>query len=134
MKRRALGSALILAFSMIAAMAADVAVPVSPAPAPPPYWPRSWDWNGFYGGINAGYSFGNARNAWNIIALAVTTPVGASIPNSGTIAIPHSFRLEWVGTVRGRLGFVWGPVLVYGTGGFAWATTKQQDGSRDEDE
>ncbi len=89
----------------------------------------------FLAGIEADVDFGHVSgNQTFNSAFAVTTPVGASIPNSGTIAIPHSFRLEWVGTVRGRLGFVWGPVLVYGTGGFAWATTKQQDGSRDEDE
>src|SRR5947207_4951934 len=66
MNLRALGAALILSLCGTAAIAADVAVTV--APAPPPVWPRTWAWNGFYGGINAGWSFGNAQNAWKIIA------------------------------------------------------------------
>jgi outer membrane immunogenic protein len=28
--------------------------------------------------------------------------------------------LNWFGTVRGRLGYAFGPTLVYGTGGFAY--------------
>jgi len=51
-------------------MAADL--PVSVAAGPPPPWPRTWDWNGFYGGINAGFSFGRARDTWNIPTLSVT--------------------------------------------------------------
>ncbi len=42
------------------------------AAGPPPPWPRTWDWNGFYGGINAGFSFGRARDTWNIPTLSVT--------------------------------------------------------------
>lgn len=32
-------------------------------------------------------------------------------------------RFNYIGTVRGRLGYAFGPVLVYGTGGFAYAGT-----------
>ena len=30
----------------------------------------------------------------------------------------------YFGTVRGRLGYAWGPALLYVTGGFAWANVK----------
>src|SRR5881396_989746 len=70
MPRFALAAAVILALSGTAAMAADL--PVSVAAGPPPPWPRTWDWNGFYGGINAGFSFGRARDTWNIPTLSVT--------------------------------------------------------------
>ena len=70
MQTRALAAAAILALAGTAAIAADL--PGSVAAAPPPPWPRTWDWNGFYGGINAGYSFGNAHNTWNIPPVLVT--------------------------------------------------------------
>jgi len=37
-------------------------------------------------------------------------------------------RLDWFGTLRGRLGYVAGPVLFYATGGLAYGevTTKSQ--------
>jgi hypothetical protein len=58
MHKRALAWAIVfLGMAGSGAIAADVGVSVSPA-GPPPPWPRIWDWNGFYGGINVGFSFG----------------------------------------------------------------------------
>jgi outer membrane immunogenic protein len=31
-------------------------------------------------------------------------------------------NINWLATVRGRLGYVWGPMLIYVTGGGAWAS------------
>jgi len=46
------------------------------------------------------------------VAGAVTTAQGTSVVQSG---------LDWLGTVRGRLGYLFTPnLLVYGTGGFAY--------------
>ena len=38
----------------------------------------------------------------------------------------HTSRTKYdmLGTVRGRLGYAWGPALLYVTGGFAWANVK----------
>src|SRR5437764_12281009 len=69
MTARALGAAIIVLTAGAAALAADLpvtAVPVTPV------WPRTWDWNGFYGGINAGVSFGEAKNFWDVPPLSVT--------------------------------------------------------------
>lgn len=33
-------------------------------------------------------------------------------------------KYDLLGTVRGRLGYAWGPALLYVTGGFAWANVK----------
>jgi outer membrane immunogenic protein len=76
MHRPALVLAAVLALAGGAATAADLP-PVTAATAIPPPWPRTWDWTGFYGGINAGFSFGNARNTWNI-------PVGPSVSVTST--------------------------------------------------
>jgi outer membrane immunogenic protein len=31
-------------------------------------------------------------------------------------------NINWLATVRGRLGYIWGPMLIYVTGGGAWAS------------
>ena len=38
-------------------------------------------------------------------------------------------NLDWVGTVRGRIGFAFDRFVVFGTGGFAW-TNAEVDGGR----
>jgi outer membrane immunogenic protein len=35
-----------------------------------------------------------------------------------------SSELTWLGTIRGRLGYAWGPTMVYGTGGVAFGGVK----------
>jgi outer membrane immunogenic protein len=48
----------------------------------------------------------------NPVAGAITTAMGSSQIQSG---------VNWLGTARGRLGFLWSPaLLLYGTGGFAY--------------
>jgi len=57
-------------------------------------------------GINTSTQFGD----WGSVSKHITT------------------EIEWLGTVRGRLGFTTGQMLIYGTGGFAWAkTSARQD-------
>ena len=44
-------------------------------------------------------------------------------PVPATLVTDH--KLEWFGTARSRLGFLWGPnVLVYGTAGIAYGQVK----------
>jgi outer membrane immunogenic protein len=38
----------------------------------------------------------------------------------GTIATDYEAKISWFGTVRGRLGYAWNGVLLYGTGGLAY--------------
>lgn len=92
---------------------------------------------GFVGG-QAGYNL-----QWNQFVLGVETDFqgagidgSASASTSVTPALPPSFRgglsdtvsasafrestLDYFGTVRGRLGYTFGPALIYATGGFAY--------------
>jgi outer membrane immunogenic protein len=36
----------------------------------------------------------------------------------------YETRIDWYGTVRGRLGYAWGPSLLYATGGLAYGEVK----------
>jgi len=55
---------------------------------------------------------------------------GASINGSSTFKVGNPLNtylrqddLEWLGSIRGRLGFVAGSTLIYGTAGWAWGHT-----------
>ncbi|MCI0734774.1 MAG: outer membrane beta-barrel protein [Beijerinckiaceae bacterium] len=54
-------------------------------------------------------------------AFAVTPRVGFFPPNTVNTALFVSKSIDYLGTVRGRLGFLWTPTfLIYGTGGLAY--------------
>jgi high affinity Mn2+ porin len=60
-------------------------------------------------GVEAAVSFPNFFGADNVVWSTTTT---------------HSHlaeEIEYLGTIRGRLGHVFGPWVLYGTGGFAWS-------------
>ena len=57
-----------------------------------------------YAGIEADATWGGARHTWQI------DPLYAS-----------RLDVDWTATLRGRLGVVAGPVLLYGTAGGAWS-------------
>ena len=140
-----LGGIAAAAFSS-AAIAADVPVrgPVyTKAPA-------AWSWEGQYIGVHAGYAWGT--NDLNIAGtLGSVSPSGgfggiqlgynyllnrnwvlgyeidvsfAGVDDSGVVATPLSSSVNAFGTARTRLGYAQGPVLLYVTGGLAWATTE----------
>jgi outer membrane immunogenic protein len=88
---------------------------------------------GFIGGGQVGYNFQTNNLVWGIEAdiqglagssnsssVSGVYPVAASLDNwNGTIRATKS--IDYLGTVRGRLGFLFTPtLLVYGTGGLAY--------------
>src|SRR6202162_3334767 len=95
------------------------------APAPPPEC--DFTWTGFYIGGNAGYAWGHAETDFqgtDIEGHDSQSPIiqnnGTPFPTAGSLLESHE-RLQWLGTVRGRIGFA--PIcrlLIYGTGGFAY--------------
>ncbi len=192
--KRILLSALLVA-SAVPALAADLPVKARPMPAPVVVW----NWDGFYVGLNGGYSWGKSRTSVSYFntatGAAIVPPVGsitdASFNLNGGVfggqigynwqssnwvfglegdlqwsgqkgganflcaggvavviggpvlpgpclpgltflppgaigaALSLDQRLEWFGTLRGRLGVLVTPdVLLYGTGGLAFGSVK----------
>ncbi|QRG07450.1 porin family protein [Xanthobacter dioxanivorans] len=122
------------------AAAADLArAPVAKAPVAIPV--PVFSWTGFYIGGNAGYDWGSGQDAlavagvdpkgWlaggqvgynyqfsNNIVAGVEADVQGGDISGGTPAV--SSTLDVFGTVRARLGYAFGRVLPYVTGGLAW--------------
>jgi len=83
--------------------------------------------DGVLGGGQIGYNWVFAPN-WlfgleaDITATDIHGSSSGSIVNQGSSTV--SSRIEYVGTGRGRIGYFSNNVLVYATGGVAWAGTK----------
>jgi outer membrane immunogenic protein len=93
--------------------------------------PTSFNYNAssWIGGGQLGCNYQSSNWVYGI----ETDISGMSLNGGQTLAtnVPPFFPLttsttqdtHWIGTTRGRLGWTWGNVLVYGTGGAAYANT-----------
>jgi len=142
MKRLLPGAAALIAFAAPAA-AADMTAPKY-TKAPAMTAPQAiYDWTGFYigghlggafaggnglegnggrfmGGVQGGFDYQFAPNwvmgleaqySWlNRNATGVTFPGGVMVTG----------RNDQIGSVTGRVGYTWGPGLIYAKGGYAW--------------
>lgn len=98
-------------------------------------------WSGFYAGGVLGYGFGDAddfetdgflggltiginHQLDQILLGAEGDIMMAGISDEGAV----DYDLNWVGTVRGRIGYAFDRFVVFGTGGFAW-TNAEIDGA-----
>jgi outer membrane immunogenic protein len=141
-KKILLTTTALIALGMAPAMAADLAArPYTKAPAAAI---AINNWTGFYigamggyaqedasglGTLSGGFAGGTIGYNWqmgNIVlgleADGAWADVGASITDSliGTI----ESRARSLGTVRGRVGYAFDQVMIYGTGGYAWADNR----------
>jgi outer membrane immunogenic protein len=73
---------------------------------------------GFAGGT-AGYNWQTGNVVFGIEADVAWSDVGSTLGIAGIAAA--SDKIRDMGTVRGRIGYAFGQVLLYGTGGYAWA-------------
>lgn len=139
----ALGVSFLLSTS---AFAADLPTRTAPAPFVSPV--PAFTWAGFYVGANAGYAWGEAEVSiagigsdsddyegfigggqvgYNWQAGQFVFGVEADLQGSGieyeetAFGITATSQIDYLGTVRGRLGFAVARVLPYVTGGFAFA-------------
>lgn len=82
---------------------------------------------GGFGGGQIGYNYEVSSFVFGV----ETDFQGAGISSSvgGTTAAGVGFtsqqNIDWFGTVRGRLGYAFNQVLIYGTGGFAYGNVSQ---------
>jgi len=95
MKRTLILSALIMA-GAIPAMAADL-----PVKAPPPVLAPVLIWNGFYAGLNGGWSFGRSSRELNFVSAT-----GATIIPPGGVVTTGGTDLEG-GLFGGQIGYNW---------------------------
>lgn len=136
-----------------AAHGADLPVRrAAPAYKAPAFVPVTNPWSGLYAGINAGYGWEKFRSDPEISTgdgafgvqvgynwlpsnwlfglegdiQTTTGHVGTTSGTCGGVACDLSARINGFGTVRGRIGAVFGPTLVYATGGAAFISTGAQ--------
>lgn len=145
---RALAAATILAALGAPALAADIpASRQAAAPAPEPYIQSvAASWRGFYAGINGGWSWGNSdwtvatpghdidggvlglhagyNFQWNSMVYGIEADIGfADIDGASPCgASICTTDVDTLGSVRGRLGYAWDNMQIYGTGGLALAS------------
>jgi outer membrane immunogenic protein len=139
-----------LTLASVAALASANAADVYPAAGGYKDTPYVQSWTGFYIGVNGGYAWSNHSDKFALASSAFPgiDPQGgfgggqigynwqsgnfvfgveADIQGSGiedeardSAGNVFKSRLDYFGTVRGRLGYAFGPSLLYATGGFAY--------------
>lgn len=77
-------------------------------------------------GLIGGYQFGVNRQLSNNVVVGVETDISFSSPPDQAKAIitPFNTTLDYFATARGRIGYAFGPVMPYVTGGVAWGRTQ----------
>src|SRR5215471_6834615 len=144
MKKFLLGTAALLALAAPAAAADIPARPYTKAPAPA-YTPPQviYNWTGFYigghvggafagdttfqssdarflGGVQGGFDYQFAPN-WVVGIEAQYSWLPAN--NNGVLFPANTLvtsNTDQIGSVTGRVGYTWGPTLVYAKGGYSW--------------
>jgi outer membrane immunogenic protein len=132
----------LIALGMAPAMAADLAArPYTKAPAAAI---AINNWTGFYigamggyaqensdgiGTLSGGFAGGTVGYNWqtgNLVlgveADGAWADVGATLGVPGLASVDYTIRS--MGTVRGRIGYAFDQVLLYGTGGYAWSDNR----------
>jgi outer membrane immunogenic protein len=87
-------------------------------------WPNiPWSWQGLYGGVH----IGNAETWWDDgliggVQLGRNWQSGKIVYGlEGDISFSSTEAIDWMATVRGRLGYLLSPsILVYGTAGLGF--------------
>ena len=141
MKKVLLTTTALIVLGIAPAAAADLAArPYTKAPAAAI---AINNWTGFYIGAMGGYAKENADNFalsggfaggtagynWqtgNVVlgleADGAWADVGATVGIPGLASVDYTIRS--MGTVRGRIGYAFDQVLLYGTGGYAWSDNR----------
>lgn len=88
--------------------------------------------DGISAGAQAGYNYEFALGNGNGVVIGLETDIAytdlsSSMPIDSGVVVPGSSvdyhsRLNYLGTIRGRLGYAYDRFLIYGTGGFAYGS------------
>jgi len=134
------------------ANAADVSGP-GKHPVYQPVVTPSYDWSGFYVGLNGGGSWGTSRYNFGAAGTAAVATAGGMFggtaganyqighlvfgvesdfdwaavkgsSNCSAASIPCTGQADWLGTVRGRIGYAFDRFMPYVTGGAAFSDLK----------
>ncbi|HJZ21011.1 MAG TPA: outer membrane protein [Bradyrhizobium sp.] len=144
MKKLLLATVALVAFgAAVPALAADLAARPVYTKAPPPMAPI-YNWTGFYiGGHLGGATLANNNNGQFLGGIqggadyqfAPNWVVGAEAQyswltsNTNAVAFPGGFAYtlndRGLGSVTGRIGYTWGPGLLYVKGGYAYADNSE---------
>jgi outer membrane immunogenic protein len=126
-------AALAMTLSAGAATAADFrrGAPYYTVPAPM----SGYSWTGPYLGGNLGYQWGDTTRSptnpsgiaggvhggynWQTGQFVFGAEADISASGASDTFAPWKFSNRWFGTLRGRVGYAFNNILVYGTGGFA---------------
>jgi outer membrane immunogenic protein len=104
---------------------------------------------GAIGGVYAGYNWAvtpswvigvegdwSKTNLGNTVVDSTLTSGGVAVPGAGCTTagaagaptcngVMMADNLSWIATVRGRLGYTWGSMMIYGTAGGAWMSDER---------
>jgi outer membrane immunogenic protein len=100
----------------------------------------TWPGQGNFGNLNPSGAFGGGQLGYNFQTGAIVFGVETDFEGSGirgtagatlpyivapnTVTETLSSNLDWFGTLRGRVGYTWGPALLFATGGLAYGQVK----------
>lgn len=154
----ALASTGMAALAATSAYPADVPSRSLPPPKLAPVYVPIFTWNGFYAGINAAYAFGDSSwtdtlagtgtGNFNVNGAMLGGTLGynmqfastvfgiegdvawSNVKGSTTANCPLGCETKntWFGTARGRIGYAFGTVLPYFTGGAAFGDIRANAG------
>lgn len=117
----------------IAALTFTAPAHAADMPIKGPYY-TAHNWSGFYIGAHVGYGWGDVSGldvdgAFGGAQLGVNWQVsprwvlGLEADISASDIGVGAAKVDWFGTVRGRIGYTWDRMMLYGTGGIAFADT-----------
>ena len=120
-----------------------------PPPPPAAIYQPAFTWSGFYVGVQAGYGWGDTEATsdpfaqsfdystdgwlggahagfnWQASSFVIGVETDLELADLtgdgiGTLGSSHSTEIEWLGSLRGRLGYAVDRTLFYATGGLAY--------------
>jgi outer membrane immunogenic protein len=129
--------------AMVVAAGAAVAADLPRGPAPyysAPAMSGLYNWSGPYAGLNIGYEWGKVTNTagepsglmgggqlgynWQSGQFVFGAETDIQFSGANDTFAPWKFANPWFGTLRGRVGYAFNNILVYGTLGLAYGELK----------